>query len=154
MGFDADEEEEPSSEPDEKVVKKKMSLMRRWSQRRMSLMRKWSRRKGRLAGCSAIINQRAVNPNELSLHESRMRIETHGWAMRALYPLKLALSQPRGRKVADVWKKDVWEFQARSGSFRFLPSFPSFPRENRSSKNVWENAWKSQTSFLQTSVAF
>ena len=25
----------------------------------------------------------------------------------------------------------VWEF-------RFLPSFPSFPRENRSSKNVWE----------------
>ena len=41
----------------------------------------------------------------------------------------------------------VWEF-------RFLPSFPSFPRENRSSKNVWENTWKSQTSFLQTSAAF
>ena len=34
------------------------------------------------------------------------------------------------------------------------PSFPSFPRENRSSKNVWENTWKSQTSFLQTSAAF
>ena len=41
----------------------------------------------------------------------------------------------------------VWEF-------RFLPSFPSFPRESRSPKNVWENAWKSQTSFFQTSAAF
>ena len=38
----------------------------------------------------------------------------------------------------------VWEF-------RFLPSFPSFPRDNRSSRNVWENAWKSQTPFFQTS---
>ena len=37
---------------------------------------------------------------------------------------------------------------------QFLPSFPSFPRENRSSKNVWEDTWKSQTSFLQTSAAF
>ena len=41
----------------------------------------------------------------------------------------------------------VWEF-------RFLPSFPLFPGENRSSSNVWENAWKSQTSFFQTSAAF
>ena len=39
----------------------------------------------------------------------------------------------------------VWEF-------RFLPPFPSVPRENRSSRNVWENAWKCQTSFFQTSV--
>ena len=37
---------------------------------------------------------------------------------------------------------------------RFLPSFPSFPRENWSSGNVWEDAWKSQTSFFQTSAAF
>ena len=35
----------------------------------------------------------------------------------------------------------------------FLLSFPSFPRDNRSSKNVWESAWKSQTSFFQTSAA-
>ena len=41
----------------------------------------------------------------------------------------------------------VWEL-------RFLPSFPSFPRENRSSKNVWESVWKSQTSFFQTSAVF
>ena len=41
----------------------------------------------------------------------------------------------------------VWEF-------RFLPSFPSFPRENSSSENVWENPWKSQTSFFQTSAVF
>ena len=41
----------------------------------------------------------------------------------------------------------VWEL-------RFLPSFPSFPRESRSPKNVWENVWKSQTSFFQTSAAF
>ena len=42
----------------------------------------------------------------------------------------------------------VWEF-------RFLPSFPSFPRESRSStKNLWESAWESQTSFFQTSAAF
>ena len=59
------------------------------------------------------------------------------------------------RKVADVWKKDVWEFQAKSGSSGSCRLFsPSFPRENRSSKNVWENIWKSQTSFLQTSAAF
>ena len=38
---------------------------------------------------------------------------------------------------------DVWEFQAKSGSSGFLLSFPLFPRENRSSRNVWENAWKS-----------
>ena len=54
--------------------------------------------------------------------------------------------------AADVWEKDVWEFQAKSG--RFLPPFPSFPRENRNSRNVWENAWKSQTSFFQTSAVF
>ena len=41
----------------------------------------------------------------------------------------------------------VWEL-------RFLPSFPSFPRENCTSKNVGKNAWKSQTSFFQTSAAF
>ena len=41
----------------------------------------------------------------------------------------------------------IWEF-------RFLLSFLSLPRENRSSRNVWENAWKSQTSFFQTSAAF
>ena len=41
----------------------------------------------------------------------------------------------------------VWEFG-------FLLSFPLFPRENRSSKNVWENTWKSQTSIFQTSAAF
>ena len=39
----------------------------------------------------------------------------------------------------------VWEF-------RFPPSFPSFSREKRSSKNVWENTSKSQTSFFQTSA--
>ena len=37
---------------------------------------------------------------------------------------------------------------------RLLQSFPSFPMENRSSRNVWENAGKSQTSFFQTSAAF
>ena len=41
----------------------------------------------------------------------------------------------------------VWEL-------RFLQSFPSFPRENRSSKSVWGSAWKSQTSFFQTSAVF
>ena len=35
----------------------------------------------------------------------------------------------------------VWEFT-------FLPSFPSFPRENRSSRNVWENSWKSHDILL------
>ena len=33
------------------------------------------------------------------------------------------------RAIADVWEKDVWDFQAKSGSSGFLPSFPSFPRE-------------------------
>ena len=54
--------------------------------------------------------------------------------------------------AADVWEKDVWEIQAKSGSSG--SSFPSFPRENRSSENVWENPWKSQTSFFQTSAVF
>ena len=39
----------------------------------------------------------------------------------------------------------VWEL-------RHLPSCPSFPRENRSSNNFWENVWKSQTAFCQTSA--
>ena len=41
----------------------------------------------------------------------------------------------------------VWEF-------RIFLSFPLFPSENRSSRNVWENTWKSQTSVFQTSAAF
>ena len=41
----------------------------------------------------------------------------------------------------------VWEF-------RFLRSFPAFPREDRSSRNVWEDARKFQTSFFETSAAF
>ena len=42
----------------------------------------------------------------------------------------------------------------RSAASQFLPSFPSFHRENCSSKNVWENVWKFQASFFQTSAAF
>ena len=130
---------------------------------------------------------------------------------------RMALRQ----KAADVWEKDVWEFQPKSGSsgscrlFLYflgkiaevnkrgrpskwppecLPSkFADFERafslsflgenmtpkdpflegtfwdkfwrpirfrallftpENRSSRNVWENAWKSQTAVFQTSAAF
>ena len=43
--------------------------------------------------------------------------------------------------VADVWEKDVWEFW-EFRFFFFFRSFPSFLRENRNSKNVWENTWK------------
>ena len=84
-----------------------------------------------------------------------------------LTPYSSEVIQEPFRVVADVWKSfrnpfgwsrmsarrhlglpgQVWEL-------RFLPSFPSFPRENRSPKNVWESAWKSQTSFFQTSAAF
>ena len=57
---------------------------------------------------------------------------------------------------ADVWEKDVWEFQAKSGAqVLAVFSFSSLDLgKNRSSRNVWESAWKSQTSFFQTSVAF
>ena len=33
------------------------------------------------------------------------------------------------RMVADVWKKDVWDFQAKSGSSSSCSLLPSFPRE-------------------------
>ena len=46
------------------------------------------------------------------------------------------------RVVVDVWEKDVWDFQAKSGSSGSCPLRLSFPQENRSSKNVWEKAWK------------
>ena len=42
------------------------------------------------------------------------------------------------------------ELQVQVWELRFLPSFPSFPTENRRSKNVWESAWNSQTSLYQT----
>ena len=56
------------------------------------------------------------------------------------------------RVVSDVWEKDVWDFQAKSGSSGFCRLFPRF-EETRSSKNVWESTWKFQTSFFQTSAA-
>ena len=40
------------------------------------------------------------------------------------------------RVVADVWEKDVWDFQAKSGSSGSCRLFLSFPRENCSSINV------------------
>ena len=58
------------------------------------------------------------------------------------------------RKVADVWKKDVWEFQAKSGSLGSCRLFLHFLGKIAVRKNVWESTWKSQTSFLQTSAAF
>ena len=58
------------------------------------------------------------------------------------------------RKVADVWEKDVWEFQAKSGSSGACCPFLHFLGENHSSKNVWGNTWNSQTSFFQTSTPF
>ena len=39
-------------------------------------------------------------------------------------------------------------FPGRACELRFGLSFPFLLRENRSSKNVWENAWKSQTVLL------
>ena len=87
------------------------------------------------------------------------------WAFFGSLPLRKGstLSQAEVRNLKNnVWKSEdrgclgegrlgvpsqVWEF-------RFLLSFPLFPRENRSSRNVWENTWKSQTSVLQTSAAF
>ena len=38
--------------------------------------------------------------------------------------------------VADVWEKDGLGVPGQVWEFRFLWSFPSFPRENRSSRNV------------------
>ena len=58
------------------------------------------------------------------------------------------------RVLADVWDKDVWEFQAKSGSSRscrlFLHSLGKIAVQEMSGKT----AWKSQTSFFQTCVAF
>ena len=58
-----------------------------------------------------------------------------------LESVRLGCSRTSGRRTS-------------SGEIRFLPSVPSFPRESRSSKTVWENPWKSQTSIFQTSAAF
>ena len=47
--------------------------------------------------------------------------------------------------VADVWEKDVWDPTSRpSLGAEVLALFSLNPRENRSSKNVWENAWNLQ----------
>ena len=73
---------------------------------------------------------------------------------RRASPLSFGDDRNHSQKAADVWEKDVWEFQAKSGSSGFCCFFPLFPRENRNSRNVWESAWKSQTSFFQTSAAF
>ena len=55
------------------------------------------------------------------------------------------------RVVADIWEKDVWDFQAKSGSSGSCRLFLHF-LEKSQLKSVWENAWKSQTPFFQTSA--
>ena len=40
--------------------------------------------------------------------------------------------------VADVWEKDVWDFQAKSGSSGSCTLFLHFLGNHRSSKNVFE----------------
>ena len=75
--------------------------------------------------------------------------------MGALQSLKTIAVAPKvGRSRMSGRRTSQTGSSRPSLEFRFLPSFPSFPRENRSSKNVWENTWKSQTSFFQTSAAF
>ena len=59
---------------------------------------------------------------------------------------------PRGQLAADVWKKDVWNFQALSQTF-FELRF-SLGNEGKDGKRLGppDLAWKSQTSFSQTSA--
>ena len=92
---------------------------------------------------------------------AQLTILTHTPLKRCLLRGEKAQTPPRKlpcRVAADVWKKDVWVqtlgVPGQVWEFRFLPSFPSLPKENRSSRDVWENAWKFQTSFFQTSAAF
>ena len=54
------------------------------------------------------------------------------------------------RVVADVWEKDVWDFQAKSGSSGSCRLFLHFLGKIA----VQGDPWKSQTSFFQTSAAF
>ena len=56
--------------------------------------------------------------------------------------------------VADVWEKHGWDFHAKSGSSGPCRLFLHVLGKNRSSKNVWENAWKSQTSFFQKTFRY
>ena len=57
------------------------------------------------------------------------------------------------RVVADVWEKDVWDFQAKSGSSGSCRLFLRFVGKSHSKKCLG-NPWKSHTSFFQTSAAF
>ena len=58
------------------------------------------------------------------------------------------------QKAEDVWKKDVWDFQAFSQTFLELRF--SLGNEGKGGKNLNSQtcmAWNSQTSFSQTSAA-
>ena len=52
----------------------------------------------------------------------------------------------KNRVVADVWEKDIWDFQTKSESSGSCRLFLHFLGEIAVQK-IWENAWKSQTSF-------
>ena len=57
------------------------------------------------------------------------------------------------QKPADVWKTDVWEFQAFSQTFLQLRF--SLGNQGKDSKNLNSQTWPgTQTSFSQTSAAF
>ena len=63
------------------------------------------------------------------------------------------LSSPRRPRMSG--RRDVWGVPGQVWEFRFLLPFPLLPRENRSSRDVWEKHLKSsQTSVFQTSAAF
>ena len=63
--------------------------------------------------------------------------------------------QRNAQKAADVWKKDVWDFQVLSQTFLELQF--SQGKEGKDGKNlnsqIPDLAWNSQTSFSQTSTS-
>ena len=63
-------------------------------------------------------------------------------------------NESKSQKVADVWKKDVWDFQVLYQTlFELqLKSFPRKWRKRRQEPELPDLAWKSQTCFSQTSA--
>ena len=57
---------------------------------------------------------------------------------------------PSGQKAADVWKKDVWDFQVLSQTFIELRF--ALGNEGKDEPELPDLTWNSQASFSQTSA--
>ena len=87
-------------------------------------------------------------PSSRSRKSSAKTLQRESWRMSFAEVMLSLLARSAVRSLGE----GHLGLPGKVGEPRCLLSFPSFPRESRSSENVWENAWKFQTSFYQTSA--